>query len=122
MKLFGKLKNWYRRSTAVPFVPPGMGYPVVGLLDTSEFNHAIELLNDDITPMQFVVSILKQHAKLSESDALVAMSICHVKGGVLIPMPTLETAESASSKIRQSVQAAKYPLSCRAVTANQAHA
>ena len=122
MQLFEKLKNWYRRTTAAPFVPPGMNYLIVGLFDASEFNHAIELLNDDSTPMPFVVSTLNEHAGLSESDALVAMSICHAKGGVLIPMPSLETAQSVSIKIRQAAQFANYPLSCRAVTANQAHA
>ena len=122
MKLFSQIKSWYLRSTAIPFIPPGMDYPVVGLLDASEFNHVIELLNDDSTPMQFVVSTLKEYAGLSESDALVAMSICHTKGGVLIPMPTPEKAETVSTKISQAALAAKYPLSCRAVTENRTHA
>lgn len=122
MKLFRQIKNWYRRATAIPFVPPGMDYPIVGLLDIGEFNYAVELLNDDITPMQFVVTVLQGNAGLSESDALAAMCICHMKGGVLIPMPTLEKAETVSTKISQAALAVKYPLLCCAVTANPTHA
>ena len=55
-----------------PAVPPGMSFPAIGVLDRAEFRQGIELLNDDHTPILFVLQALQDHGGLSHGDASIA--------------------------------------------------
>jgi hypothetical protein len=39
------------------------------------FQYGIEILNDNLTPMAFVVSVLQRHVQLSEPDAIRTIGI-----------------------------------------------
>ncbi len=117
MNPFARIRNWWRRYTAAPTVPPGLSFPAVGLLTSSEFRYGVEILNDSQTPMSFVVQALEEHAGLSRSVASVAVAVCHSQGGVLIPTDTIESAERVARCISQAAQLQSFPLKCRAVTA-----
>ncbi len=89
--------------TIPKFVPPG-------------FVSGIEILNDNTTPMEFVVSILRAHLGLTEKDAMRTMLAIHEQGGVLLAMPSLVEARRIAEAV--SVEAAKHnhSLICRAVS------
>src|SRR5262245_12562876 len=105
--LLGRPKRWLRgpREVLLPpetsllsldgFVPPG-------------FQHGLELLNDNRTPMEFVVTALEKSAGLDRRDAVRAMLDVHFKGGKLIPMQTLDEAERAATQISTAAQECKH--------------
>jgi len=115
--MFTRLKAWYRRSTAKPVKLAGLSFPVLFLPEPHLFQHGIELVNDDKTPMLFVVKALHEHAGVSEGDASVAMGMCHSLGGIVVPMDTLQAAEQAAAYISEAAREAGFPLVCRRVGA-----
>jgi len=80
------------------------------------FRHGLELLNDNQTPMDFVVRILEKNAGLPRAEAVRAMLDVHFKGGKLIPMNTLNDAERAAMQISTAARQFNHPLLCRAVS------
>lgn len=119
MSLFARIRDWYRRSTAPLTVPPGQSFPVVGLLKASEFRYGVEIVDDSQTPMSFVLQSLQEDAGLTHGEAAVAVAACHSRGGVLIPMETMEFAERIAGQILQAAQRNSLPLQCRAVSGAQ---
>lgn len=79
------------------------------------FSHGVEILNDDTTPMQFVVNALRTHVGLSETDAISAMLEIHSKGRKLFPAGTLQLAQTMAAAISADARERGYPLVCRAV-------
>lgn len=72
----------------VSSAPPVVFPPETSLLSVQElvpagFKHGVEILNDDRTPMEFVVSVLGTHLGLSRTDAIKNMLKVHTRGGVL---------------------------------------
>lgn len=53
------------------------------------YKHGVEVLNDNATPMEFVVSALQDHVGLSKTDAIRTMLEIHWRGGA---DPTFESA------------------------------
>jgi ATP-dependent Clp protease adapter protein ClpS len=80
------------------------------------FAHGVEVLNDNTTPMQFVVDALGTHANLRETEAIKAMLEIHSKGGKLFPAETPEHAQSIAAALAAAAQERGYPLICRAVS------
>src|SRR5690349_14553462 len=70
------------------FTPPG-----------SDFG--VEILNDEATPMDFVIEQLVTHAGLAKKDAVQTMLGIHVQGGVLLPLPSEADAVRVASDISQ---------------------
>jgi ATP-dependent Clp protease adapter protein ClpS len=90
--------------TAIPeFVPPG-------------FTQGIELLNDDTTPMEFVVAALGAHLGLSREDSTHTMLAIHERGGALIPTPSLAEAQRIAGLITAEAAKNSHPLICRPVS------
>jgi ATP-dependent Clp protease adaptor protein ClpS len=101
--------------------------PQTRLLDTGAFPpldsaFGIEVLNDKLTPMDFVVEQLVAHAGLSNKDAVQAMLRIHVDGGMFLPLPTEEEALRAADEISRSAKQKGHPLICRSVDFRQANA
>lgn len=115
MKLFSRIRDWYRRSSVALTVPPGQSFPAVGVMRLSEFRYGVEILNDSQTPMTFVLQVLQEYAGLSQGDAAVAVAACHSQGGVLIPMETMDSAEQVAGRVLRAAQLKSLPLTCRAV-------
>ena len=84
------------------FVPPG-------------FKCGVEVLNDDTTPMEFVVSMLSAHVGLSRREAIRAMLTIHEKGGALLSTTSGAAAILAAQAIASEASNSGYPLVCRAV-------
>jgi ATP-dependent Clp protease adapter protein ClpS len=85
------------------FVPPG-------------FAHGIEILNDDTTPMEFVVAVLSAHLGLTLEDSKDTMLAIHKRGGALIPTPSLADAQRIAAQITAEAAALGYALTCRSTS------
>lgn len=75
----------------------------------------IEILNDDKTPMEFVVEVLQKSLGLTKADAIRTMIKIHQKGGALLPMPSFEESERIAELVTAEAQNNHHPLVCRAV-------
>jgi ATP-dependent Clp protease adapter protein ClpS len=82
------------------------------------FTVGLEVLNDDTTPMEFVVYLFEKYIGLEHDDAIAMMLKTHQRGGVLIPLP-LERANKIASDMAEEVEAAGQNLVCRAVSTQQ---
>jgi ATP-dependent Clp protease adapter protein ClpS len=78
----------------------------------------IEILNDNTTPMEFVIGTLVKHLGLEREDAILLMLNIHNNGGLLYPLPTLEKAEHVAAAMTSNALAHGYQLICRSVDAN----
>lgn len=95
--------------------------PATSLLRHAElvpagFRTGIELLNDDTTPMAFVVQMLEQHAGLGRDAAIAAMVDIHRRGGLLLALPSGAAADAVAGAITQAARAQGHALVCRAVS------
>lgn len=81
------------------------------------FAHGVEILNDDTTPMEFVVRVLEKHFGLAEREAVRAMLEIHGRGGILMATATEEQASTIAEAIVRDAHLEKHSLSCRAVSA-----
>ncbi len=77
----------------------------------------IEMLNDDTTPMEFVVAMLQAHAGLAHDAAMAAAMQIHTRGGILLPLADRAHADAAADAIARDAHAQGHRLVCRAVTA-----
>lgn len=116
MGLVQRLVTWYRANTAAPFIPPGLRFHCLPLPQGRPFEHGVELLNDDKTPVLVVSRVLREELRLSPGDAAIAAALCHQKGGVIVPLASLEQAQAAVRSIAARAQRDDWPLACRAVS------
>jgi ATP-dependent Clp protease adapter protein ClpS len=98
--------------------------PATGLLDIegfapAGFRHGIEILNDDTTPMAFVVDMLHRHAGLDTQAAADAMLAIHQRGGLLLPLQDRAAADAVAAAILREARAQRRQLVCRAVSASE---
>jgi ATP-dependent Clp protease adapter protein ClpS len=80
------------------------------------FRYGLEILNDDKTPMLFVVSVLRTRISLSKKDAHLTMLAIHERGGILLPMPSLEESQRIADAVTEDARRKHYPLVCRPVS------
>jgi ATP-dependent Clp protease adapter protein ClpS len=78
--------------------------------------NGVEILNDDQTPMAFVVDALSAHMHLTKSDAVKAMLQIHSRGGMLLPTPTYELAKAIVEALQADAAKHGHSFSCRAVS------
>ncbi len=71
------------------------------------------LLNDDYTPMDFVVRILREIFHKESSEAERIMLNVHRKGCGLCGVYPYEIAETRVARVHARASAAGYPLRCR---------
>ena len=70
------------------------------------------LLNDDYTPMEFVVHVLEKFFNKSNQEATKIMIHVHQKGIGICGMYTYEVAESKSTEVISYSQQNEHPLQC----------
>lgn len=70
------------------------------------------ILNDDYTPMDFVVMVLKRFFAKPEALAIEIMLNVHKNGAGLAGVYPLEVAEMKVLQVNQFSQNNKYPLKC----------
>jgi len=74
--------------------------------------YKVLLHNDDYTPMEFVVSVLKTVFHKSDSDALSIMLHAHTSGYAVAGVYTFEIAEEKVAKVVALAEQAQFPLLC----------
>jgi len=72
--------------------------------------YKVILLNDDYTPMEFVVLILRRFFGKSEDEANKVMLDVHKKGSGIAGVFTLEVAEMKVMQVNQYSQMNEHPL------------
>src|ERR1700742_2063840 len=74
--------------------------------------YKVLLLNDDYTPMEFVVLVLETFFNKSREEATRIMLHVHRKGVGLCGVYTYEVAETKVSQVLAAARQAQHPLQC----------
>lgn len=74
--------------------------------------YKVVLLNDDFTPMDFVVLLLKQLFHKSHEDAIRVMLEVHNRGSAACGLYTLDVAETKAEQAIAAARMNEYPLQC----------
>ena len=72
--------------------------------------HKVILLNDDYTPREFVVMVLKAEFRMSEDQALRVMITAHRRGACVVAVFTKEVAEAKATNATDAGRRMGYPL------------
>lgn len=72
--------------------------------------HKVILVNDDFTPRDFVVRVLKAEFRLSEDQAYRVMITAHRRGVCVVAVFTRDVAETKAMRATDAGKAAGYPL------------
>jgi ATP-dependent Clp protease adaptor protein ClpS len=72
--------------------------------------YKVVLLNDDYTPRDFVVAVLKAVFRMTEAEALGVMLTAHRKGACVVAVLTQEVAESKARQATDMGARAGLPL------------
>jgi ATP-dependent Clp protease adaptor protein ClpS len=72
--------------------------------------YKVILLNDDWTPRDFVVAVLKAVFRMNESEALGVMLTAHRKGACVVAVYTQEVAETKAKQATDMGAQAGFPL------------
>ncbi|HEX3858798.1 MAG TPA: ATP-dependent Clp protease adapter ClpS [Pseudolabrys sp.] len=68
------------------------------------------LLNDDFTPREFVVQVLKAVFRMNETQSYRVMMTAHQKGACVIAVYTRDVAETKAKEATEMGKAKGYPL------------
>lgn len=72
--------------------------------------HKVILINDDFTPREFVVLVLKAEFSMSEDQAHKVMVTAHQRGVCVVAVFTRDVAETKATRATDAGKAAGYPL------------
>lgn len=72
--------------------------------------HKVILLNDDFTPREFVVRLLKAEFHLSEEQSHRVMITAHQKGSCVVAVFTREVAETKATRATETARMNGFPL------------
>jgi ATP-dependent Clp protease adaptor protein ClpS len=72
--------------------------------------HKVILVNDDFTPREFVVTVLKGEFRISEDQAYKVMITAHRKGVCVVAVYTKDVAETKATRATDAGRAKGYPL------------
>jgi len=72
--------------------------------------YKVILLNDDFTPREFVVLVLKAVFRMNESQAMKVMLTAHRKGSCVIAVYTRDVAETKAKEATELGKSRGYPL------------
>ncbi len=74
--------------------------------------YKVLLLNDDFTPMEFVVHVLERFFGLSNAQAIEIMLTVHRKGVALVGVFPHEIAETKVHQVMDFARRHEHPLQC----------
>ena len=74
--------------------------------------YKVVMMNDDYTPMDFVVEILEMFFTLSEEQATQVMLKVHTEGRAVCGVFTRDIAETKAAQVNQYAQENEHPLIC----------
>ncbi len=72
--------------------------------------HKVMLVNDDFTPREFVVSVLRREFRLSEEQARQVMMTAHQRGVCVVAVFTKDVAEAKATNATDAGRKQGYPL------------
>ncbi|MBN8971190.1 MAG: ATP-dependent Clp protease adapter ClpS [Xanthobacteraceae bacterium] len=72
--------------------------------------HKVILVNDDYTPRDFVVSVLKAEFRMTEDQAYKVMLTAHQRGVCVVAVFTKDVAETKATRATDAGRAKGYPL------------
>ena len=72
--------------------------------------YKVILINDDFTPREFVVTVLKGEFQLSEDQAQRVMITAHRRGVCVVAVFTRDVAETKATRATDAGKAKGYPL------------
>ena len=72
--------------------------------------YKVMLLNDDFTPREFVVRVLKAEFRVTEDQAYRIMITAHRQGSCVVAVFTREIAETKAARATDAGKAAGFPL------------
>ena len=72
--------------------------------------HKVILVNDDFTPREFVVTVLKAEFRMSEDQVLRVMITAHRRGVCVVAVFTKDVAESKATNATDAGRRTGYPL------------
>ncbi len=74
--------------------------------------YKVILLNDDFTPMEFVIHILQRFFRMTTQEATEVMLHVHQKGVGICGVFTYEVAETKVNQVLSFAQQNEHPLQC----------
>jgi ATP-dependent Clp protease adaptor protein ClpS len=74
--------------------------------------YKVLLLNDDYTPMEFVVHVLERFFGLSHAQAFEIMLTVHKKGLAVVGVFSFEVAETKVAQVMDFARRHQHPLQC----------
>jgi len=74
--------------------------------------YKVLLLNDDFTPMEFVVMVLERIFGLNHAQAFEIMLTVHKKGLAVVGVFTHEIAETKVAQVLDAARQHQHPLQC----------
>jgi len=74
--------------------------------------YKVMLLNDDYTPMEFVVLVLERFFGISNAQAFELMLTVHKKGLAVVGVFSHEIAETKVAQVMDFAQRHQHPLQC----------
>jgi len=72
--------------------------------------HKVILVNDDYTPREFVVTVLKAEFRLSDDQAYQVMITAHRRGACVVSVYPRDVAETKATRATEAGRAKGYPL------------
>jgi len=72
--------------------------------------HKVMLVNDDYTPREFVVTVLKAEFRMNESQAMRVMITAHKRGVCVVAVFTRDVAETKATNATDRGRRQGYPL------------
>ena len=74
--------------------------------------YKVVMLNDDYTPMEFVVEILERFFYMSREKATHVMLTVHTKGKAVCGIYSRDVAETKAAQVNQYARQNEHPLLC----------
>ena len=74
--------------------------------------YKVLVLNDDYTPMDFVVEVLKIFFNMEEEKATQVMLAIHTQGKAVCGVYTRDIAETKATQVNQYSRESQHPLLC----------
>jgi len=72
--------------------------------------HKVILINDDYTPREFVVTVLKAEFRMTDDQAYNVMLTAHQRGVCVVAVFTRDVAETKATRATDAGRAKGYPL------------
>jgi ATP-dependent Clp protease adaptor protein ClpS len=72
--------------------------------------HKVILVNDDFTPREFVLTVLKAEFRMNEDQAYRVMVTAHRRGTCVVAVYTKDVAETKATRATEAGRSKGYPL------------